>query len=334
MMLGLIGEFIGLLLIIFVCSLALSEAVERLAERWGSNFAGSILLGLVTVIPEYLFVFWAVRLGEYPVALGSVTGAAAMLVTLGYGLVILTATSRFSKQPVKTIELSKTTRIDALYLFVTAIVAVILGLIGGGLSLLDGVILTVIYLAYVIHLYHDARKKSKKHRESGKSAPRVLAPLVVLIVCGGIIVVVSEPFVKGMVRLAEVLHVHPLAVAVILSPIASEMPEKLTAFLTVRRNGKLAELSICNFIGSKVNHNSLLLAVMPFTACLSGRECFFPHIVVPAFWMMTALTLIAGFSLSLGRLRHWQGWFFALLFLLQIAVALFFPNGPAAVLSR
>jgi len=330
-MLALVAEFFGLLFLIFVASFAMSVATERLAERWGANFAGSILLGLVTVLPEYLFVFWAVQKSEYAVALGSVTGAAAMLVTLGYGLVILTATSRISRKPVEVINLSKTTRIDAFYLFATAVVAIVLAEIGGGLSLLDGAILSAIYFAYAIHLYYDARKKSQRRRREGGRATPVVGPLLVLAVCAVVIVFVSEPFVDRMVDLAEALGVHPLAIAVILSPIASEMPEKLTAFLTVHRDGNLAEISVCNFIGSKVNHNSLLLAMMPFVAFLYGREGFITGIAVPAFWMMTGLTLIAAASLSLGRLRHWQGWVFLALFAVQVGIAFLFPEGPGGV---
>jgi cation:H+ antiporter len=332
-MLVLIAEFTALLLVIFFCSWALSEAVERIAERWGANFAGSILLGLVTTLPEYLFVFWAVWLGQFQVALGSATGAATMLMTLGFGLVIVTATTRLSKRPVKEIKLSKTTRIDALYLFLTAIAAVNLGLWGGGLSVLDGLILTGIYIAYAVHLYIEAHKKNREHHESGKAPPKVVLALVVMAVCAIIIVIVSEPFVKVMVRLAETIKVPPLAIAVVLSPIASEMPEKLTAFLTVRRRGALAEISVCNFVGSVVNHNSLLLATMPFVSLIRGHGGFVPGIVVPAFWMMTCLTLIGSFSLSLGRLRRWQGALFAALYLVLITVACFFSQGPAATLT-
>ncbi len=337
----LIGEFLGLLTIIFVCSIILSEAVERLAERWGANFSGSILLGLVTVLPEYAFVFWAVHQGaslegqaqadRYAIAIGSVTGAAAMLVTLGYGLVILTATSRISRRPVKVIALSPTTQIDALYLLVTAVVAIVAGLIGHGFGLVDAIILAGLFLAYAVHLYFDAQKKAHEVRENGRPPTRVTWPLIALVVCGLIVLFVSEPFVHSMEKLAHFFKVPPLAIAVILSPIASEMPEKLTAFVTVRRNGALAEISICNFIGSKVNHNSLLLAMLPFVAWTGGREFFFPGVVVPAFWMMTGLTLVATVSLSRGKLRHWQGWFFAALFLLQIAVAVKFHQGPLPI---
>jgi len=325
-MLGAIAEFAGLLVVIFVCSLILSEAVERLAERWGTNFSGSILLGLVTVLPEYLIVFWATWGGEYRGALGSATGAATMLMTVGFGLVIVTATTRLSKHPVKVIKLSRTTRIDALYLFLTAIAAVNLGLLGGGLSVLDGAILFALYVAYAVHLYLDARKRGGEHHAAGRKPPKVRWALVGLAVSGLVIIAVSEPFVKAMEKLADGLGVSRLAIFVILSPIASEMPEKLTAFITVRRRGSLAEISVCNFIGSVVNHNSLLLGMMPFVALLRGQPGFIPNIVIPAFWMMTCLTLVGSFSLALGQLRRWQGAFFAALYIVLIAIAYFSAN--------
>jgi cation:H+ antiporter len=335
--------FIGLLLLIFVAALGLSYSSERFAGRWGANFVGSIVLALVTTLPEYLFVFWASVKGEFGVAIGSITGAAAMLVTLGYGLVILTATTRLSHKPVREIVLSPATRIDAAYLLVTAVVALLLAAIGDMLDITDAVILTVIFALYVWHVYRASRSLRRGGRapqdgildkkrggadaespaRAGGNEKRVPIRVSVglFILCGAIIVVASEPFVGTMVNIARRLNVHPIAIALILSPIASEMPEKLTAFVTVHRNGALAEISVCNFMGSKVNHNSLLLAVMVYVAAGSAHGAVH-GIVVPAFLMMTGLTVIAALSLARGRLRRWQGWFFLLLFLLQVGVAL------------
>jgi len=72
---------------------------------------------------------------------------------------------------------------------------------------------------------------------------------------------------------------------------------------------------------------------MPLVAFFYGQSGFVPGVMVPAFWMMTGLTLVATVSLARRRLRHWQGWFFAALYLLQVAVACFLSQAPAAGLA-
>jgi cation:H+ antiporter len=316
---GLVLQFLGLLVLIFGAALGLSYASERLAGRWGANFVGSIVLALVTTLPEYLFVFWASLKGEMGIAIGSITGAAAMLVTVGYGLVILTSTTRLSHKPVSEIVLSPATQVDAAYLLVTALVALVLAAIGNALNIMDAVILAVIFGFYVWHVYRASRKIAKAQIEEEHLPVRT--SILLFIVCGGIIVAASEPFVDTMVKIAHRLNVHPIAIAVILSPIASEMPEKLTAFLTVHRNGALAEISVCNFMGSTVNHNSLLLALMVFVSA-AARHGEVRGVVIPAFFMMTGLMVVAALSLARGRLKPWQGWFFLSLYLLPVSVAL------------
>ena len=61
----------------------LSYGAETFAERWGANFVGSVVLGLITTLPEYLFVIWACIKGRYEMAVGSAVGACSLLVTLG-----------------------------------------------------------------------------------------------------------------------------------------------------------------------------------------------------------------------------------------------------------
>ena len=115
---------------------------------------------------------------------------------------------------------------------------------------------------------------------------------VALIVVGGVIVYFcSEPFVNSMIALAGVLHVSPVVIAIVLGPFASEMPEKLTAYMIVIKNGANAELAVCNFLGSKVNHNSLLLAVMPFVAAFKNHDQV-SGIMSPMFMIMSGLTVV------------------------------------------
>ncbi len=315
----LIAEFFGLLVVIIGAAWLLSIGAEKLAEKYGANFAGSILLALVTTLPEYLFVFWAAVKSEYQMAIGSAVGACTLLVTLGYGSVILVATSRLSRKPVEVVRLSRNTQIDAVYLFVTAIIAFVLAWIGGGLSVIDGFILTAVFAVYMVH-HWDLAGHISATIEHNVTRKDVVRAVLMMAVGGVVILLTAERFVDAMLGIAHWLGISPIAIALVLSPIASELPEKITAYLTIMRDGRLAEISVCNFMGSKVNHNSLLLAVMPFVAAAMGKGQVTDIIGAP-FIMMTVLTLIAGASLMRRRLEHWQGWAFILLYLATLIVA-------------
>jgi len=310
-------EFVGLLLILTGAAALLSYGAEVLAERYGANFAGSIVLGLITTLPEYMFVIWASIKGHYEMAVGSAVGSCALLITLGYGSVILLATSRISKKPVKVIELSKHTQVDALYLLATALIAFGLASEGNGFDLKDAVILIGIFFVYVLHVAKGAVAFSRSAAAANHS-PRALAKSIDFLVTGGVVIFVfSGPFVDSMLEVARALGVSPMTVAIILGPLASEMPEKITAYITVIRDGRLAEISVCNFIGSKVNHNSLLLGTMPIVAVLQGQSGVAGIVSLP-FIIMTALTVVATLSLSRRRLERWEGVAFALLYLLVV----------------
>ncbi len=313
-------EFALLLLVITAGGALLSEGAEKTAEKFGVNFAGSILLALVTTMPEYLFVIFAVTKHDAPeVGLGSVIGACTLLITLGYGSVILFATSRLSRNPVSVIELSPHTRIDGFFLIFASLAALVLAIIGDDLTVVDGIILTIIFVLYVVEHARVA------YRTAGNGASTVtrreLWKAAGFFVAGGIVILLAaDPFVGSMIEVAHMFHVSPIAIAIILSPIASEMPEKITAFLTVIRDGKLAEISIANFIGSQANHNTLLLAVLTFVYAADGHGAV-KHVVSLPFVVMVTLTVIGGVNLRRRRLTRATGWFFVLMYVVIIFAA-------------
>lgn len=338
-----IAEFTGLLLVIVFAAWLLSRGAEVLAEKWGCNIVGSLLLALVTTLPEYAFVYWACRKageagvtaaqkeGMYEMAVGSAVGSCTLLVTLGYGLVILLATSRLSRNPVSFIQLSRATRIDALYLLITGLVALVL-VLDGSLHVWEGIVLTVLFFGYVYQVVRGYGRNCEvpagetEHAVDATRQRKMMRRGIIELIIGGIIVYVcSEPFVDSMRELAHLLHVTPWVIAVILGPIASEMPEKLTAYITVLRNGANAELAVCNFIGSKVNHNSLLLAVIPFVAWFNGDYNVHKLLTV-TFLIMSGLTFAVSAMLARGKLYRWQGACLVVSYGIAMAVAVRWPD--------
>ncbi len=297
-------EFTGLLLLIMFAAYLLSHGAEVMADKWGTTIAGSLILGLLTTLPEYTFVYWASVKGRYDMAIGSAIGACTLLVTLGYGLVILVATTKLSRKPVPNIRLTKATRVDAAFLLITALVALLFVWNDSALSLLEGIILAAVFLTYVVLVV----TMCGKHGEELLHVPhrKLFIALGQILIGGAVIFLVSEPFVDTMILLAQAFNVSPVVIAIVLGPIASEMPEKMTAYITVWRNGKLAQLSISNFIGSKVNHNSLLLAIIPFVG-YAKQHGKIPGLMSPMFLVMTIMTVFVSAMLARGRIERWNG---------------------------
>lgn len=298
-------EFIGLLGVIVFAAYLLSRGAETLAVRWGFNIVGSIVLALLTTLPEYAFVFWASMKGQYQMAIGSAIGSCTLLITLGYGLVIVLAMSRFSKHPVSLIKLSKATRVDAVYLLVTAIIAFAFIAGDNKLTFWEGIILTGVLLGYVFQVFKSSTGSDQPEKKE-LSRKQMIRAIVDLLIGGALVFVCSEPFVDSMIHLASALHVSPVVIAVVLGPLASEMPEKLTAYMVVLKDGRNAELAVCNFLGSKVNHNSLLLAVMPFVAHAKGHDAV-TNLMSPMFVAMTVITVFVSGVLIKGELQRWKG---------------------------
>ena len=317
-----IVQFIGLTLIITLAAYLLSEGAEVLAEKFGANFAGSIVLGLITTLPEYMFVIWACLKGQFAMAVGSAIGACSLLMTLGYGSVIFLATSRLSRNSVPVIELSKRTRTDALYLLLTGAVAFLLAWEHNSFDVKDGVILNLIFFLYLAQSAKNAVAHHKSNKEKNISVPKArMRKAWIYMTLGAIIVLVaSEPFVDSMIAVAHFFGISPVTIAIILGPLASEMPEKMTAYITVLRNGRLAEISVCNFIGSAINHNSLLLGIVPLLGMLKGKGAIGP-MLTPPFYFMMAVVLFGTLSLARRKLSRPQGIAFILLYGLLLFIS-------------
>lgn len=314
--------FVALLLVITFAAYLLSVGSEKLAEKWGVNIVGSLILALVTTLPEYAFVYWASMKDKYDMAVGSAIGSCTLLITLGYGLVILFSTTKISKKPVKEIVLSKATKIDAFYLLITGIAAFVFVMTGDELTFVEGIILSLILVGYVIQVFVHSKMAAKEDGfgEVEVTKKQLVTSLIQIIVGGVIIFFLSERFVDSMLEIAELLRIHPAVIAIILGPFASEMPEKLTAYMIVIKNGAHAELAICNFLGSKVNHNSLLLAVMPFVAHFKNHDRV-SGIMSPMFMIMTGFTVVVSALIMRGKLERWEGYMLVAAYIITMYIA-------------
>jgi cation:H+ antiporter len=138
-----------------------------------------------------------------------------------------------------------------------------------GYNIIDGLIFAVLFLLYIILAYIEARRRPDTYIEIGHLAITRKGTFIsiILFIIGGIgLLIGAEPFVKSVEEIAISIGIPAAIVAIILSPIAGELPEKFSMMILASKGGEAVSISIANVLGSKILNNTLLLACMIFGA--------------------------------------------------------------------
>ena len=263
---------LGWLAELIFASWLLSDGAEHLAERWGGRFVGRTLLSIATTLPEIGIVVAAAKDGSYGTAIGSALGSNLFMMTLGLAVMLIIATTRLSKAPQKFVDV-KEFGLDKVFLVITAVTGAVLFI--DGYDLLDGVIFTGLFSVYLTFAFREMKREKKQiplekdlHENEIQAKPKKhFARAMVLFVAGTVgIFIGAEPFVHALEGVSVDLGVSVVILAVIVSPIAGEMPEKISMILLARKGAHGASIAVANVLGSKILNNTLLLSVAIFAA--------------------------------------------------------------------
>jgi len=263
---------LGWLAELIFASWLLSDGAEHLAERWGGRFVGRTLLSIATTLPEIGIVVAAAKDGSYGTAIGSALGSNLFMMTLGLAVMLIIATTRLSKAPQKFVDV-KEFGLDKVFLVITAVAGAVLFI--DGYDLLDGIIFTGLFSVYLVFAFREMKREKKQiplekdlHENELHAKPKKhFARAMILFIAGTVgIFVGAEPFVHALEGVSVDLGVSVVILAVIVSPIAGEMPEKISMILLARKGAHGASIAVANVLGSKILNNTLLLSVAIFAA--------------------------------------------------------------------
>jgi cation:H+ antiporter len=257
--------FAGGLVLIVTASELFTNAVEWTGYRLklASGATGSLLAALGTSLPETVVPVVALISGEpsaASVATGAVLGSAFLLLGVGTavtGAAVLLRRSRRRLEP----QAGQVRRDLGLFIggFSVVLVAIILP---RPLRIVLGICLLVAYVLYVrATLAGGAPSEAApeplhlvRWRE-GEPASRWIG--VQLVGAVAMLILGSDLFVRGLNDVASSLHTNPLTLALIVIPVATELPETLNSVLWVRSHDDA--LAFGNVAGSAA-----------FQACILG----------------------------------------------------------------
>ncbi len=261
--------------LLFVASLVLVVAASELftnAIEWagfqlklGSGATGSLLAALGTSLPETVvpIVALATRAPHADsVATGAILGSSFLLLTLGAGLtgvavVVRGGARRLVLEP-------RQARRDLGVFIVAFSVAVLSSALPSGARIFVGIGLLLGYAGYVVATLRGSGAGGDLPEplhivrwRRGEPNPVLVA--LQLVIAVAILILGSQLFVVALNRTASALHVGELVLALVIVPIATELPETLNSMLWVRTNDDM--LAFGNVAGSATFQSCVLATI-------------------------------------------------------------------------
>jgi cation:H+ antiporter len=239
--------------IYFSCELFVN-AVEHLGQLWrvGTLAIGTVLAAVGTALPESVVTGVAVTVGhEHDIGVGAALGGPLALATVGYGVIGVALLLR--RRPLPAIQNRRLARDQAAFLAVFA-VKVGLGLVAFAWKPWLGLLFFAGYAAYVVLELRakdeegDAELETEALTLTGSETPGIVPVLVQTVGTLAVVFAASQVFVGQLAWTGEQLGLAPTVIALLLSPIATELPEVMNAIIWVRQ-GKV-QLALANISGS------------------------------------------------------------------------------------
>jgi len=246
--------FIASLILVVVASELFTNAIEWAGYvlNLGTGATGSLLAALGTSLPETVVPIVALAThspAADSVATGAVLGSPFLLLTLGAGATGVAVVLRGGAR--KLVIDRRQARRD-------------LGVLPSGARIVVGALLLLAYAMYVIATLRGsaAAGASPEPLHIVRWRPGEPHPVLVtvqLLIAVALLVVGSQLFVTALDRTASALQIPALVLALVIVPVATELPETLNSVLWVRTNDDM--LAFGNVAGSATFQSCVLAAI-------------------------------------------------------------------------
>ncbi|HEX7817422.1 sodium:calcium antiporter [Dyella sp.] len=270
----------------------------------GATATGTVLAAFGTALPESAVTFVAVIFGRTPeqrdIGVGAALGGPLVLATIAYavvGLALWSNRRRLQRQDhLVRVNHARLARDQSWFLGIF-VVKCGLGLVAFAIKPWLGVLFLLAYGLYVWReLKHaDDAPGDEEALEPLKFQPRNANPAMAMVALQTllalvVIAIASHTFVKQIEAIGELFQLSPHLVALVLSPVATELPETLNALIWVRQGKE--RLALANISGAM-----MIQATIPSSLALFATP-----------WLFDAPLMVAGVLTGVAVIYLW--WLF------------------------
>jgi cation:H+ antiporter len=260
----------SLIAILFAAAL-FTNGIEWLGKKLNlsEGAVGSVLAAVGTALPETMIPIVAILSGHADsshVGIGAILGAPFMLATLAFFVVGVSARVFKNRKQGSTLTVDHSIfrRDIRFFLIVFALAAAMAFVHLQWIRYIVAILLVVLYIVYVYHTVRDGKGVGETEIEPlvfAKKAeqPGIFPVVLQVVVALSLIVVGARFFIYSLTDVAQALNVSPLLLSLIISPVATELPEKFNSIFWMR-DGK-DTLAMGNITGAMVFQSSVVPAL-------------------------------------------------------------------------
>lgn len=290
------------------------DAASWIAEASGipKFIIGATVVSFATTMPEMLVSVFAALQGNADIAVGNAVGS----VTANVGLIMCVALICMECAMTR-----KQFGVKACLLL-----AAILALFGftrdGQLSVLESVLILVIFVGFLVESLIAARQEQGSELPTQEERPKIDKKTVLLnigkfLLGAAGIVLGAQLLIDNGSALARMLGVPDAVIAATMIAIGTSLPELVTTLTAIKK--KQASLSVGNIIGANIMDLTL---IMPLCAVIQGKPMTVERqgmlLDIPACLIICAAALIP--ALVQGKFKRWIGYLIGGLYIAYLII--------------
>ena len=281
------------------------EGTSGIARKMGipQLVVGLTIVAMGTSAPEAAVSITAALKGTANIAVGNVVGSNILNIFIILGVTSIITTVAIQKSTLK---------IEIPYMIFISILFVVMGMSGNKISRIEGVILWVFFIIYLVYLFILAKNGKEENKKVETSTIKLLLSAIV----GAVIVVLgSNVTVDSATEIAKAFGMTDRFIGLTIVALGTSLPELVTS-VTAARKGN-ADIAIGNVVGSNLfnilfvlgtssliipidyKSNFLIDGIVAIAACIILWIAVFRKLELRRVWGIVMVTCYAGYFIYL-----------------------------------
>lgn len=219
------------------------EGASGIAKRFGipELIVGLTIVAMGTSAPEAAVSIAAALKGNAGITVGNVVGSNILNILIILGLTAVIATLAVA---------GSTVRYEIPFMIFITGAFLGLGITGNHITRMEGVVLWLLFAAYLLYLFASARK-DRKETEQEEQEQRSVGKLLLFTIAGLVLVIWgSDVTVDAASYIAAAVGMSDRFIGLTIVALGTSLPELFTSVSAARKG--MADLAIGNIVGSNI----------------------------------------------------------------------------------